>query len=387
VKIDARAILLGAVAAAAAFVVFRGGGRGSTSDSDPESAIPKDSFLAATIDLAELRRSPVYDALFGKDGSGANNAFGVGVTKLLSACGFDPLGRVSKIAVAVPEEGNSGEIGIAAKISVSRDEIARCTSAISKAEPKRVGSFGVVESEGPGAPRPRIAYGKEGLLVAGRGAWFDAMLGSAEGTHAGLADAKEHAAIRASLTARDGWGAPTVLASALLPAELRERLRREMRAELGSSDASAAAMGGVLGVSGVGVAMRTTSRTEAAAELVCDTADACSAVEKLIQKKRFDLGKELSLRMIGLGPVIDSIVTEIGGGGKRLRVTASADSRQLADTLERILRWKARREARGDGRGDALVPPPPPAPNETLRAKPDGGSDGSGRSEGGPPLQ
>lgn len=364
-KIDTRALAIGVVAAAGAFVVFRGGS-GSAGDGDPASAIPKESFLAATIDLAELRRSPVYDAVFGKDGAGAEKALGVG--KLADACGFDPLGRVGRLAVAVPEEGDSGDFGIAAKITVSRDEIAKCTRGVSSGEPKEVGSFGVVETDGKG--RASLAYGKDGLLVVSRGRWFGAMLAAAEGAHPSIAASQEHQAIRTSLTRREGWSAPTIVMSALLPADLREKLRHEMRAELGSQDSSAAAMGGVLGVSGVGVALRTGSRMELAAELVCDTPDACTAVEKLIQKKRLDLSKELSLRMIGLGPLVDSLDTAKEDAGKRVRVTAHADARQLADTIERLLRLRGARKAAAAQQEDA-DPAPRKTPDETIR--PDAG--------------
>jgi hypothetical protein len=300
------------------------------------------------------------------------------MTKLAESCGFDPLTRVGKLAVAVPEEGESGEIGIAANVTVSRDEIEKCTRGVSGgAEPKRIGSFGVVEDT-RSSSHARIAYGKDGLLIAGRGSWFDTMLASAEGTRPTLADAAEHAAIRTSLTSRDGWHAPTILASALLPAELRERLRREMRAEIGpsgprsgqtqdqASDVSAATMGGVLGVSGVGLAVRTGARIDAAIELVCDTADACGAVDKLIQKKRFDLSRELSLRLVGLGPLIDTITTTQENGGKRIRVTAGADAKQLADSVERILRLKSRKEAKHEPEPE---PRPALVPDETLRGR------------------
>jgi hypothetical protein len=111
--------------------------------------------------------------------------------------------------------------------------------------------------------------------------------------------------------------------------------------------------------------MRVGARIDAAFELTCDSADACAAVEKLILKKRLDLSRDLSLRMIGLGPVVDSLATSQENGGARLRVTAGAEARQLADTVERVLRWKARKEAAKDAKGDAI---PPPVPHETLRA-------------------
>src|SRR5690606_21294672 len=106
------------------------------------------------------------------------------------------------------------------------------------------------------------------------------------------------------------------------------RLKDEMAAEVAStkeqaSEESAKIMAGVLGVSTVGIALKAGAsgqRVEAAVELVCDTDEACASVEKLVAKKRLDWSKELSLRMLGLGPLLDSI--DIRREGAKVRVTA-----------------------------------------------------------------
>lgn len=384
----ARVVILGVVGAVAAYFLF-GGARTTSATADPEGAVPRDSFLVATVNLAELRRSPLYEVLFGKDSPAQAakadlpmlGARALGIGKLADACGFDPLSRVEQLAVAVPEEGDKGELGMAARVTVTRAELSTCTENLAgqrggKVETKDVGSFVVVEdSAAQETARPRLAYGRGGLLVVGRGAWFDAMLAAADRKKPGAREAQAHVAMRTSLTSRDGWRAPTVLVSALLPRSLRDRVKSEMGAELsadGAQDGSQHVMAGVLGVSTVGVALRaggSGQSIDAAVELVCDTEEGCAAVEKLILEKRFAWSKELSLRMVGLGPLLDSV--EVKRDGTRIRVTAGASADSLAAAIERVLRFTTRRASQDrDERPDAPTPQPPKAEpgGETIPA-------------------
>jgi hypothetical protein len=374
-------LILGVVGAAAAFFMFGGFGAllGRSGPSDPFEALPRSSFIAATVDFAELRRSPIYDAVFGKEAPGADpmrRALGVGA--LAEACGFDPTTRIQRIAVSVPEEGDRGEFGVAARVEVTRDELEKCTRSLAEkrgghAETRDVGSFVVLEDTGSGASsRPRLAYGKGGLLVVGKGTWFDAMLGAADHTKPGLRDAAEHMALRTAMTSHDGFKNPTLLATAILPKSLRERLKGEMGAEVGAHDTSSATMAGVLGVSAVGLAIHAGGpgqNVDASIELVCDSPEGCEAVDKLAQKKRAEWSRDLTLRMIGFGPLLDSL--EVKRDGAHLRATASASADALAATIERVMKLRARRSA-------ADSPPPKPPrntapPDETLQARPDGG--------------
>lgn len=387
-------VVLGVGGAIAAFCLFGGlAGLVKTGPSDPFDAVPKASFIAATLDFAKLRRSPVYEVVFGKEAPGADPMRrALGVSALAEACGFDPATRVQRVAVSVPEAGDRGEFGVAAKVEVSRDELETCTRALADkrgghAETHDVGSFVVLEdtsASGAGttggttsaALRPRLAYGRGGLLVVGKGTWFDAMLGAADHTKPGLRDNAEHVALRASLTSHDGFRAPTLLATAILPRSLRERLKGEMGAEAGSQDTSNAIMAGVLGVSAVGVAIHAGGpgqNVDASVELVCDDAAACEAVDRLAQKKRGEWSRDLTLRMIGFGALLDSF--EVKREGSRLRATASVSGDSLASTIERVLKLRARQ---GAGLPPPTPPPPPPSmpgvPDETLRARPDGGA-------------
>jgi hypothetical protein len=394
---NARMALLGVAAAAAAFAVFGGlKGLGGSGPSEPFDALPRASFLAATVDLAELRRSPLYDAFLGKESKeGATLARALGTAALAEACGFDPLARVQRFAVALPEDGERGEFGVAAKVELSRDELLRCAGALATqrggtAEPREVGSFAVLDDTRVGAaPRAGLAYGRSGLLLVGRGAWLSAMLGAADHTQPGLRDAGDHAALRASLTGREGFHAPTLLATAVLPRALRERLKGEMGVEVDAQDGSSAMMAGVLGVSAVGVALQIGGpgkSVDASVELVCDGDAGCEAVERLVQKKRKEWSGDLALRMVGLGPLLDSVVVK--REGTRLRATASASAAALAATVERVMKLRARRAPPGEATLDAAALRRPDSssarPDETLRAR-DGGADARARSDAAAP--
>jgi hypothetical protein len=379
-----RIAILGIGGAAAAFFMFGGlkAIRGRTGTSDPLDAVPKASFIAATVDFAELRRSPIYEAVLGKSKDGESTASdplrrALGVGPLADACGFDPMSRVQRFALAVPEDGDRGEFGVAARVEVTREEIEKCTRTLAekrgeKAETRDVGTFVVLEG---GPSKSRLAYGRGGLLVVGKGTWFDAMLGAADRTKPGLRDAADHVALRIALTTREGFHAPTLIATAILPRTLRERLKGEMGAELGAQDTSSAVMGGVLGVASVGIAIHAGGpgqNVDASVELVCDSGEACEAVEKLAQKKRNEWSRDLTLRMVGLGPLLDTF--EIKREGPRLRATASANADALAATVERIMKIRARRSA-----PDGPAPPTSPPerrekagakPDETLRSRP-----------------
>ena len=370
-----RLALVFASATALAFFVFGGArGIGGRAPQSPETAVPRDAYLIATVRMTELRRSPLYPVLLGDEAGGPRgekllDRRALGIAGLAEACGFDPLARVSELAVSVPEEGDKGELGVAAHVDVTTDELERCAGALAdqhgaKSETKEQGHFVVVEDGRAGADspvRPRIAYGRRsGLLVAGRGAWFDAMLAAAEGTRPSLEQAERtggaaptsHAGLRASMTGREGWHFPDVLLTAILPRSVRDRLRAEMSAEVAKDAAGDAARGeagrelmaGVLGVSAVGIAFRAgagvpRADAQAAAELICDTENDCAAVEKLILKKRLDWSKTLMFRMIGLGPLLDSIAVQ--REPLRLRVTAKASAEALAATIDRVLRLSA----------------------------------------------
>lgn len=376
---------LGVVLAAGALAFYR---FGRPSLGDPESAVPRDSFLMAKVDLERLRQSPLAPVLFGDDQSpkDAATSRALGLGNLAKACGFEPITRVQTLVLAVPEGGERGDFGVAAKIRVTPEELESCTKALAhehegKAEAQRRGPFLVMADKG----ERRIGYGDGGLLLVGKGAWFDQMIGAAEKTAPSLKDAADHVAVQRALLRGNEWGAPAILITASLPAALRERLKREMD---GESAESSAVMAGVLGVTTAGLAVRAGGASDVVdvrGELTCESTEAAATVTKLLQKLKFDWSKDLPFRMIGLGPLFDSISIE--QEGTRIHASASMNGEALSASLSRALRFRSRPVGLAGVLGDepprpSAGAPPGPAlgmndgglPGERVSAPHDGGS-------------
>lgn len=330
-KDDLRGVLLGAVAGACAFVLFRGAT--DTRRRAPEDAVPDGSFLVATIDVDALRRSPVTQPLLA---SGAGRA--LAGARLEEACGFDPLSRVRAAAIAVPEEATErGTFGLAARVDVTAAELQRCSEGLSRggAQPstrvRDVGAFHVLTREG--RDEPAIAYDGDGLLLVGKGPWLDAMIASASaGPRSGTST--EHRRLRASLAREPAMRSPAVLVTLVLPAALRVRLKTEMAAELGGD---ASGMAGVLGVSSLGVALvlpRAEGHVSARAELVCDDETSATELDALVVRKRDDARSSFALRMLGASALLDAVTTR--RDGRTLHVAADAEADVVAKTLARI---------------------------------------------------
>ncbi len=150
----------------------------------------------------------------------------------------------------------------------------------------------------------------------------------------------EHAALRQSLAPRPGEAPRSVLVTALLPSAVRDRLRAELGAELGSDGERAYAS--VLAVASAGFALGTGgpgSTTDLAVELRCDTGDACTEVKTLIERKRLAFSRDLGLRLVGVGPLIDSLL--VAAPGQSLSATAHAPTDDLARAARRVLDFRA----------------------------------------------
>ncbi len=354
-----RMAVLGIGGTVAAFAVFGGFGGLSkvrTAPSiEPFDALPKASFIAATVDFLQLRRSPVYAAVFGKEESGSAPMLkALGLGPIQDACGFDPLSRVRRLGVTVPEAGDTGDFGVVAKVDVSGRELETCARGLTEsrgghAGTHAVGTFVVLnENAQEAASGSHLGYGG-GLLVVGKSPWFEAMLGTADRTQPGLRDAPEHAALRASLTSLEGFTKPALVATAVLPRALRERLKTEMGAEANAYAGANVAMAGVLGVSAVGLALQSGEpggRVEAHLELVCEGVVESESVENLLRQKRKEWSSHIAVRMLGFGALLDSF--ELKREGKRLTITVTANADALATSIERVLKLRAPRGAVGN---------------------------------------
>jgi hypothetical protein len=337
--------------------------------------VPDGAFLVATADIQALRRSPLYATVFGEEGS---RTMGLGAVE--SACGFDPIARVGNAVFVVPEEGDKGEFGIAASLTVTPEEIKACATKLAEARHEdtsaaltKQGEFYVMD--GKGASLPRLAFKPQsetrGLLLVGKGSMVDAMMDVDAGKRAPLAPNGRHAQLRAALSRPP---VPVLVLSAILPQSTREHVRSEMLPELERrSPESKELMAGVLSVTTVGASLITgdlEGTTELRATAECEAEDACAKVKTLIEKKRLELGKNFTMRLF-IGPVLDGLTVEQDGKKLFARTAVpTADADRLvgrALDLSRGGRRNGGDPASGQGRDQA---PPGSAPDRASNRIP-----------------
>jgi hypothetical protein len=318
-------------------------------------AVPRGAWLVVTVDVAAVRSSPIAQPLLS---AGVGTSL-PGLGSLSEACGFDPLSRMKELLVTSPENGEHGDFGLAFTGDFTRDELARCAEKAIRARggspaTSTHGAFTTVEDTAD-AKHGRVAYREGGPYLVGRGAWLDAMIDAVEARREG--PGPEHTALRASLAPKAG-SAQAIVLTALLPTALREKLKGELGAELGSEADKAYVS--VLAVSQAGLALGTGgagSTTELVAELRCETPAACNEVKALVGRKRLAFSRELGVRLLGLGPLLDSL--KVDSTGPSLSASAQAPTDDLARAVQRALDFK------GIGPGQAHASPgrqPAPAP-------------------------
>ncbi len=317
-------------------------------------AVPRDSWLVVTVDAKAVRDSPLAKPLLA---GGDRSA----VPGLVAQCGFDPVLRLREVAVTSPENGERGDFGVAFTGDFTRDELVACASSTIRARggsPSTTtrGSFSVVE-DAHDAKHARVAYREGGPFLVGRGAWLDAMIDAVEGKGPRMRD--EHRVLREQLAPGSGASPRAVLLTALLPSALRDRLRSEVSAEVGGEDGKGAStFVAVLGVSAAGLALGTGgdgSTTELAARFECETASACDEVKTFIERKRLAFSRDLGVRLVGLGPVLDALTVE--SHGSVVTAATRAPTSDLARGVQRALDFASRPAAR----------PPAPAASSPSR--------------------
>jgi hypothetical protein len=351
--------------------------------SGPLDAVPRESFLVGHVDVPALRASPVYKAVLGEADGSASKA--LGLDELAKGCGFDPLGRVSELAVAIPEGESRGTFGLAAHVNITESELATCAERIgeargSKTTPKTVGAFHVMEEQKGAHPGLAFREGRQSsgphLLLVAEGAWLSSMIATASGERPSASADAAHVALATAVTSQPGLEKPTVLATALLPKGLRERLRGELSAEIsgasqGGEDSPQDVMSAVLSVGGVGLAIRAGGPGEdfdVRAELACEGDKQAGVLARLVERKRFAWSKDIGLRIVGFGGAIDSIVAEPHGSNLTLKLHAPAD-----DLARAITRGLELGKSRPSARPEPAVPSARRPPDEVLDARRDAG--------------
>jgi hypothetical protein len=202
------------------------------------------------------------------------------------------------------------------------------------------------------------------------------MIDTAEGRDTSVRAVGAHEALRAALDPDDATPPRTAVLTAILPGPLRAKLRSEIGVEVVTPTdmTTTSTMNGVLSVGLAGFALTTTpagGQTEMVADLRCDTPDGAAAVARLLEAKRKSLGQDFRLRLLGLGPVFESMKVELDGA--RVKATLHVASDDAARLVDRVL------SLRGGGGGSALRPgmqaasAPPRFPDEILAPSRDAG--------------
>jgi len=361
-------LFFGLVVAVIAAAFALGRSRASTTLLD---SVPRDAWLVASVDVAALRASPLAAPLLG----GGEKTPIPGLGSLVARCGFDPVTRLREVVVTSPENGERGDFGVAFSGDLTKDELSKCAENVIRARggspaTSTRGGFTLVQ-DARDATHARLAYREGGPFLVGSGSWLDAMIDATE--HKTERLRPEHTELRAALAGKDG-ARSAIVVTALLPASVRDKLKAELGPELGGAGDKAYA--GVLAVNAAGIAVRlggpaadpAASTTEIAAELRCETDSACDEVKKLIERKRLSFARDLTVRLIGLGPLLDSLTVD--GHGVALEATARASTGELARGLQRIIDFTSRPALAG--------PTPAPNPAASPGAPREPGRDGGG---------
>ena len=339
---------------------LRGKRPGEAANKTLLSALPEDSFLVATVDMKALRASPLAAPLTSL-GVG-RLAAGAAISGASAACGFDPAAKIDELAIALPEAEDTGDFGLVMQGAVGRDELVACAQKVILARGGHPtvapqGAFTFVDDTSVGA---KLALHEGGPFLLARGPWLTKMVATVEKKNPSIEESAAHLELRRAL------GPAAVVLTALLPSKLRDRLRREMNAELTGANGNAA-MAGVLAVKAAGVALVpgvVGGTTELTAELRCETGDACTEVKKLVERKRDGWSKDLSFRLLGIGPLIDALAIETH------EATLRATTRLPADDARRLIERAIEMTAPRRRPSAPPAPSAPRTPDELVPSRP-----------------
>ncbi len=299
-------------------------------DRTASSAIPQGAFLFVTLDLVKLRESPLATEL-----SSLRE-----VNDDSRECGFDPIARAKSIAIGVPEKPD-GVFGLAITHDLAEADLAKCAErvmSIRSAPPRftQHGSWTVLEQEGilSEATRPKIAYRDGSPLLVARGDYLATMQGALDGTSPRAETDSEHAALRKVATGA-AHGNAIVVATAVLPKSLRDRLKNEMSEETGASETKTATMNAILSVRALALSIAAHGDDlDLFAELECETDAACATLRDFLEKRRKTIAAEPAARFAGVSAILDA--ARIEKHGPSLNVTVSAPESEMARAVRAI---------------------------------------------------
>lgn len=197
------AIVLIAAIAAAVFGLFAlEKNRAKTGDGAVHllDAIPADTFLLATVDVAKVRHSPLAEPL---------RAFGASMGKGLlgQQCGFDPVERLDALAVAIPEAEGTSDFGIATAGPITKEELVPCAQKVMLSHGAHFGTrdvagFTLLEDKGTfAAAQAKLAVRDRGPFLLARDPWLTSMIDAWERRRPRIETNPKHTELRRRLSA------------------------------------------------------------------------------------------------------------------------------------------------------------------------------------------
>jgi hypothetical protein len=293
----------------------------SSAPLSPLAVLPPSSAFVLDADVARLEQAPLGPFL-------AQRLFHLGASDLSALCGFDPLTRLARLALAVPAAGEAtqaqaDDFGVVATGRFSAAEISRCASAAitqrgGQAAFSRLGSFETVrDRKGSGGE----VAAKDGLLVVSGGSYFRQLLDSAEG-NAPERDPADPRAARHSVLRRK-LGSGDIVATWLLSPGWFARISGDNDARL-SPLSALQALGARVIVGG-----------DVRVSLLLESADLDGA------KRVADLVHDLrtSLESLALDPALRTLARriELRSSGRELDLALTLDRDELSAVLGALL--------------------------------------------------
>jgi hypothetical protein len=308
-------------------------------------AVPSGALLVATADLTALRASPV-GAAFLREGREIP-----GLGKVRDVCGFDPMDTLTEVAVAIPAAGDAGEFGLVAAGPVDDEALVGCASRVIDARgghavTTAVGSFRSVRDATLSITGGEIAVRRGGPLLLGAGAYLRAMIDAADGRSPTIRSSTAHAFLAREV------GEASARVTVVLTPEQRRTLAEELESGGAAGSPAAAVRAGALGVKlGQVVSLD--------AVVSCENATACAELARALGEARDARARELAVRLVGFGALLEQVKITADGGIVHARVELPAD--QAARLAERLVALRGMRHPMPGPDS------PAPQPDEILR--------------------
>lgn len=347
-------LLFAVVTAVGLSLLWRGRRRADTRQRALD-AVPNGALLVASVDLAELRASPL-GARFLREGREIP-----GLGRVKDVCGFDPMETLREVALGIPAAGDAGEFGIVGVGNVDDEALLACIGKVIEARGGRsvvtqVGSFRTIRDADLATPGGEIAVRRGGPVLLGGGAYLRAMIDTADGRWPTVRASAAHGQL--SHAVGDGSGTVTVV----LSPEQREALAAELTAAGTAASPAASVIAAALGV-------RLGPVVSLHGVVACDRRDSCAELAVALRAARDERAADPATRLVGVGAVLGRVQIEPEGELLHLRVDLPAD--EAATLVDRVLTLRGIRHPMPDER---RRPPPevsqPPPADDIVRPTP-----------------